>query len=336
MSDKYKPFFSIVLLNFNGYQWIPPCISSILAQTFTSFEIILVDNGSDISDSSIHDAINLCKSINCATFTRNMGFAGANNFGSLFAQGTWIIFLSNDTKLDTDFLHNVHETIQSIPGSHVIVPTVTNYQNTDLGEYYFTLDILGYPTSRHGYTPFWGHGCAFTVRRDVFTSLGGFDSDYEFFFEETDFCWRAQITGHNIVGSPRARVQHFGGGTLGDGSVTNGRIVTSPRRRYLGERNRLSNLLKNYGTPALSIILVLYAFLVCCAMVALAFSRRWALLQAYVQALIWHRDHLHRTLRKRRFVQSLRSRSDFYVLKRMRFTVSELELFMRFGLPSSR
>lgn len=217
-----------------------------------------------------------------------------------------------------------------------MVPTIKDYDGTTSGEHYFALDILGYPAQRVARDPFWGHGCALTVRRDVFVSLGGFDDDYLFCYEESDFCWRAQITGHNIVGVPNAIVQHFGGGTFGAGTVVDGRIVTSAQRRYLGERNRISSLLKNYGTIMLCLVIPLHVLMTCAAVVMLICTHQWLLVSAYMHAFTWHVRNFRKTLRKRRYIQKLRIRNDFFVINRMYFGLREVELLFQFGIPSTR
>ena len=334
VSPETTPMFSIIILNWNGAKWLAPCLKSIQAQTYSSYEVLLADNGS--TDESIEAAVAIHRPIVLATFSRNLGYTGANNLASKMARGKWLIFLNNDTKLATDFLEQLVEALTRRPGAHILVPTIADYEGITTGEYHFTLDILGYPTQLAMGEPFWGHGCALTVRRDVFTSLGGFDYDYFIFFEETDFCWRAQISGHDVVGVPDAVVRHFGGGTVGDGSVVNGRIVTSENRRYLSERNRLSNLLKNYDIKMLIIVLVIYAIMTTCAIIALATVRQWGLVDAYIRALVWHSRNFQHTRRKRRFVQSMRTRDDFFVIHRMYRGLRELELLASYGLPRSR
>jgi GT2 family glycosyltransferase len=116
-----------------------------------------------------------------ATFSKNLGYTGANNLASQFARGKWLIFLNNDTHLHPDFLVHLAHAVVNRPSAHILVPTIKNYDGTTPGEHHFVLDILGYPTQRIASDPFWGHGCALTVRRDVFASLGGFDDDYFIF-----------------------------------------------------------------------------------------------------------------------------------------------------------
>ena len=330
-TTRTSPFFSIIILNWNGERWLQQCLHSVIQQTFASYEIILADNSS--TDTSLEVALGVTRNIRVASFSRNLGYTGANNLAARMATGTWLIFLNNDTRLSPDFLKLLHQSTIDNSGAHLLVPTIKDYEGATAGEFRFGLDILGYPVQMATGEPFWGHGCALTVRRDVFISLGGFDDDYFIFYEEADFCWRAQITGHTVVGVPEAVVHHFGGGTVGDGSVSNGRIVTSANRRYLSERNRLSTLLKNYNTRMLVGALVIYSVMTTAATLVLAATGQWTLVNAYLRALQWHVRHFQQTRRKRRFVQCLRTRDDLYVVKRMYLGLRELELLAHYGLP---
>lgn len=94
--------FSIIILNWNGAKWLAPCLKSILEQTFGNYEIILADNGS--TDKSVCVALDVTRTVRLATFSRNLGYTGANNLASKMARGNWLIFLNNDTKLEPDFL----------------------------------------------------------------------------------------------------------------------------------------------------------------------------------------------------------------------------------------
>src|SRR5690606_2418632 len=48
----------------------------------------------------------------------------------------------------------------------------------------------------------WVCGACFGVRRDFFDSIGGFDSQYFMYFEETDMCQQAVLRGKNVVNNP--------------------------------------------------------------------------------------------------------------------------------------
>jgi GT2 family glycosyltransferase len=56
-------------------------------------------------------------------------------------------------------------------------------------------------------------GAFMLIRKSIWEALGGLDERYFFFFEETDFCWRAKQKGFRIVHLPAIRVWHGQGQT---------------------------------------------------------------------------------------------------------------------------
>lgn len=92
------PKVSIIILNFNGKQFLEKCLCSIFQTKDPNFEVIFVDNGS--SDGSVYlvrkkfcDRTNI-KIIACA---KNMGYPIGNNIGARYARGEYLIFLNPDT-----------------------------------------------------------------------------------------------------------------------------------------------------------------------------------------------------------------------------------------------
>ena len=74
------------------------------------------------------------------------------------------------------------------------------------------------------------------VRSSVWNELGGLDESVFAHMEEIDFCWRAQLAGHQVWAVPQSHVFHVGGGTLPN---------NSPRKLFLNYRNNLLMLYKN-------------------------------------------------------------------------------------------
>ena len=83
---------------------------------------------------------------------------------------------------------------------------------------------------------FWASGACMAVRSSVWNELGGLDESFFAHMEEIDFCWRAQLAGHQVWAVPQSHVFHVGGGTLPN---------NSPRKLFLNYRNNLLMLYKN-------------------------------------------------------------------------------------------
>lgn len=83
---------------------------------------------------------------------------------------------------------------------------------------------------------FWASGACMVVRSSVWRELGGLDESFFAHMEEIDFCWRAQLAGHQVWAVPQSHVFHVGGGTLPN---------NSPRKLFFNYRNNLLMLYKN-------------------------------------------------------------------------------------------
>ena len=113
------------------------------------------------------------------------------------------------------------------------------------------IDILGFPFCRGRIlsnveedrgqydTPmkvFWASGACMATRSSVWRELDGLDESFFAHMEEIDFCWRAQLAGHQVWAVPQSHVFHVGGGTLPN---------NSPRKLFFNYRNNLLMLYKN-------------------------------------------------------------------------------------------
>lgn len=103
-------FFSIVIPTYNREKIISRAINSLLSQTFSDFEIIIVDDGSKDDTGIIIEGY---KNPTIKYFkTENFGVAHARNFGIKQAKGNYIGFLDSDDLLETNHLQIAYDFIQ--------------------------------------------------------------------------------------------------------------------------------------------------------------------------------------------------------------------------------
>lgn len=103
-------FFSIIIPTYNRAHLIVATIETILNQTFTNYEIIVVDDGSIDATSTIINTLNNIK-INYIK-TENKGVAHARNTGIKAAKGQYIGFLDSDDIMETYHLQTAYNSIQ--------------------------------------------------------------------------------------------------------------------------------------------------------------------------------------------------------------------------------
>ncbi|MCM1312358.1 MAG: glycosyltransferase family 2 protein [Bacteroides sp.] len=100
---------SVIIPIYNVERYLRRCIDSILAQTFTDFELLLVDDGSKDGSGSICDEY-AEKDKRVRVFHKaNGGVSSARNMGLDHAWGEWITFVDSDDWVDSDYLNEYNK-----------------------------------------------------------------------------------------------------------------------------------------------------------------------------------------------------------------------------------
>lgn len=94
--EKIKPILSVIVPVYNVEPYLSRCVDSILSQTFTNLELILVDDGSTDRSGAICDE-GVIKDPRVKVFHElNAGVNTARNKGLNIAQGDYIAFVDGD------------------------------------------------------------------------------------------------------------------------------------------------------------------------------------------------------------------------------------------------
>lgn len=93
------PAVSVIIPVYNAQKYLDQCIRSVLDQTFTDFEIILVDDGSTDGSGEICDRYGSQDSRVRVFHKPNGGVSSARNMGLDHAAGKWITFVDSDDYL---------------------------------------------------------------------------------------------------------------------------------------------------------------------------------------------------------------------------------------------
>jgi glycosyltransferase involved in cell wall biosynthesis len=126
-----KPFFSIIVTNYNNGHLIGEAISSALSQSFASFEIIVADNCSSDNSWSVIESF-FDPKVRIYKHKKNLGMFANLNFATSKARGNYLKFLNSDDALHphcleclwkvinkwsngetTNFIHIKHDLLQS-------------------------------------------------------------------------------------------------------------------------------------------------------------------------------------------------------------------------------
>ncbi len=104
------PFFSVVIPLYNKENYIPNTLKSVLNQSFSDFEIIIVNDGS--TDQSEQKVFEISDTRIRYFKTENKGVSAARNFGIQQSSGKFICFLDADDYWYPYFLSEIHKHIE--------------------------------------------------------------------------------------------------------------------------------------------------------------------------------------------------------------------------------
>ena len=107
------PAVSVVIPVYNSAKYLRECLDSIVAQTFSDWEIIAVDDGSSDESPEILDEYAAKDSRIKVIHKANAGVSAARNDGLDAAQGEYVVFVDSDDLLVVNALDILHKTISS-------------------------------------------------------------------------------------------------------------------------------------------------------------------------------------------------------------------------------
>jgi GT2 family glycosyltransferase len=245
---------SIVILNWNGKQFLEQFLPTLIQHTtHPEAEIVVADNGS--SDDSLDFLNKEYPDIRIIALDKNHGFSGGYNRAMEQVNAKYMLLLNSDIEVSQGWLEPLLEEMESDQSIGACTPKIMDFKKKSHFEY---AGGAGGFIDRYGYTfcrgrvfdhleedqgqyddacdLFWGSGACLLVRSEIYRASGGLDEQFFAHFEEIDLCWRMQLMGHRIRFVPSSMVYHVGGATLQRGN---------PFKAFLNFRNNLLLLYKN-------------------------------------------------------------------------------------------
>ena len=215
---------SLVIPNFYGMAFLDECLRSLEEQSFSDFEIILVDNGS-VDGSAEYVAENYPET-RVIKLEKNYGFCKAVNVGIQAAKAPYVILLNNDVRADKNFVREMLLGMKKYPDCFSCGAQMRNMYEPDkiddAGDYYCALgwafalgkdkDIVNYQIPRRIFA---ASGGAAIYRKELFEEIGYFDEKHFAYLEDIDLGYRSAIWGYSNWYLPKAVVYHAGSGTSG-------------------------------------------------------------------------------------------------------------------------
>jgi len=126
MQTKKKVLFSVIVPVYNVEKYLHQCVNSILGQTFSGFELILVDDGSSDDSPNICDQYGSADKRVTVIHQKNGGHTAARFKGLAIASGEYIFFVDSDDWIELNALELVHN---SLAKNDADIVTFDNYYN---------------------------------------------------------------------------------------------------------------------------------------------------------------------------------------------------------------
>lgn len=258
------PSVSVVILNWNGVNYLKEFLPSVCASTYSNLDIVVGDNAS--TDDSVMFLKENYPQIKVIVNDQNYGFAGGYNKVLDHVESEYFVLLNSDVEVHANWIDPLITLMESDPLIAAAQPKILSYNSKGHFEYAGAaggfIDAFGYPfckgrifdtveADRGQYDisseVFWASGAALFIKRAKWLETGGLDEDFFAHMEEIDLCWRLKNKGYKIMYCAESKVYHVGGGTLSN---------DNPYKTYLNFRNSLVLLQKNL--PVLQAVLTIF------------------------------------------------------------------------------
>ena len=248
-------YVSVHIVTYNSAATIATCLKALLDQTFTDFDIRIIDNAS--ADDTVHRINQMGIDVICNPV--NVGYSAAHNQAIDGTNSAYVLTLNPDARLAPTYIESLTHVLDSNPlvgsasgcllrvGNLDEDPTIIDSTgllmrpNRHAGLRYEGLPVSERPMQ---IDPIFGpDGAAAFYRRAMLDDIRlfgeVFDTDFFLQKEDIDLCWRAQLRGWTSLYVPYAVARHVR--TFRPGR----RQGVSAQLRFYGIRNRYLLVMKN-------------------------------------------------------------------------------------------
>ncbi len=290
-----NPFVSIVTLNWNELDVTCEFLESMRNSTYKNYEIIVVDNGSEI-DPTVRILSGNYYNTKVLKSPVNLGFTGGNNFGMRHSSSGYdfIFLINNDAEITPDLLEKLLEPFYEDPAIGVVCPKIRFHHNPTVIQYagFNKMNMLTGKTTavgslevdkgQHdvsGYTHC-AHGCAMMVKREVIEKVGMLAEKFFIYYEESDWSARMIRTGYKIYYQAKGLCFH-------KESISMGK--QSPIKVYYMTRNRIFYIRRNGTYLQFFFFISFFSFLTIPKTVfKYLLKKQWKHLKAFIRGISWN------------------------------------------------
>jgi GT2 family glycosyltransferase len=216
---------------------IESCLDSLAdSRPFVDTEVVVVANG--LTDSGL-SSLQKRNDIVLVSSAVNTGFSGGNNLAARFARGGFLLFLNDDSMVESGFIDRLLRVVQGDPLIAAAGGTILSADGT-IPEAGSVLWNDGWAAHVGAGLP--GESPRYAKQRDVdyisangllvdrqaWDTIGGFDERYfPAYYEDVDLCLALLERGYRVVYEPQAQLRHL-----------ESQSTSAPFRNFLLVRNR--------------------------------------------------------------------------------------------------
>lgn len=180
---------SVVLPTYNGIPYIEDAVNSVLNQSYTDLELIIVDDCSTDGTGDIVDALAKTDArIRVIHNSQNKKLPASLNIGFTIAKGEYYTWTSDDNLYKQNALSVMLNKIENTPDTDIVYAMYDTIDSN--GNIVTTFDSIPKSDPEEGYTIHNWVGACFLYKRDVHNKLQGYDENL-FLVEDFDFWLRA-------------------------------------------------------------------------------------------------------------------------------------------------
>jgi glycosyltransferase involved in cell wall biosynthesis/protein-L-isoaspartate O-methyltransferase len=216
------PRITVIIPTYNRECLLPRAIASVLTQTVSDFELIIVDDGSTDDTQKIVTGMADPRVLYIRHAT-NQGQNAALNTGVRNAQGEYVAFLDSDDEWLPEYLEHAMEIFRNDGDLSAVYCWAGTLMLDGSIRTVFPFSMSGHIYREALAQGFLSHMITIVVKRDVFATAGMFDTDFTV-CQDDDFCFR--VAKHFKIGLVQKvlAIVHSDGGEE--------RLITSSKQNY--------------------------------------------------------------------------------------------------------
>jgi len=213
----------IIILNWNWYSDTIECIDSLLLNSYTNKELIIIDNNS-MNDEGKQIKNKYKSKITFIQNNKNLGFTWWCNVWikkALDLKCDYVMLFNNDAVAKDGFIEKLLHTFNSFPKVWIVGPAITYYWNNKIWFRGWKINyILWTPIHNNKWKDIWEYNeleiieteyvswCCMLIKKELFEKNWLLDEHYFAYYEEVDFCFQAKKNWYLSLINTASVIEH--------------------------------------------------------------------------------------------------------------------------------